>query len=82
MEYINWLFTKRNEKAPDFVIVNLSIKTQDFIEWLKTNTNEKGYCNIDIKKSKKWDLYSTLNNFKPETKQTQKNEFWDDIIPF
>lgn len=34
--------------APEFVKGKLSIKVDDFIEFLQANKNEKGYVNIDL----------------------------------
>ena len=65
------LFVKRREKAPDFLKVNLSFKTEEFIEWLKDNTNAKGYCNVDVLESKEGNIYAKLNDWKPEQ---QNNE--------
>lgn len=48
-----------------FVTAKLSFKTEEFIKYLKANTNEKGYCNIDVLKSKKGGLYCSLNDWKP-----------------
>ena len=39
--YAKGLFVKRNEKAPEFVVCSLSFKTDDFIQFLKENTNDK-----------------------------------------
>ena len=62
------LFAKRKEKAPDFVTCDLSIKTDDFIQFLKENTNEKGYVNLQVLKSKdKGSLYAVLDTFTPKT---------------
>ena len=62
--YSKGLFAKRNEKAPDFVVCNLSFKTDDFIQFLKENTNEKGYVNLQVLKSKeKGTLYAVLDTF-------------------
>ena len=66
--YAKGLFVKRNEKAPDFVTCSLSIKTDDFIQFLKENTNEKGYVNLQVLKSKDKDtLYAILDTFTPKT---------------
>ena len=66
--YAKGLFVKRNEKAPEFVVCNLSIKTDDFIQFLKENTNEKGYVNMQILKSKdKGTFYANVDNFTPKT---------------
>ena len=48
-----------------FVTAKLSFKTEEFIKYLKANTNDKGYCNIDVLKSKKGGLYCSLNDWKP-----------------
>jgi len=67
-KFIKGLFTSRRENAPDFVIANLSFKTEQFIEWLKENTNAKGYVNVDVLRSKEGGVYSKLNDWKPEEK--------------
>ena len=66
--YAKGLFVKRNEKAPDFVVCNLSIKTDDFIQFLNKNTNEKGYVNLQVLKCKdKGTFYANVDNFTPKT---------------
>ena len=66
--YAKGLFVKRNEKAPDFVVCNLSIKTDDFIQFLNKNTNEKGYVNLQVLKGKdKGTFYANVDNFTPKT---------------
>lgn len=65
--YAKGLFAKRNEKAPEFVICGLSVKTDDFIQFLKENTNEKGYVNLQVLKSKdKGTLYAIVDTFEPK----------------
>lgn len=61
------------EGAPDFVKGRLSFKVETFIKFLKENTKEDGWCNVDILQSKagdKW--YGVLNNWKPERKEEPK----------
>ena len=73
MEKINvkGLFAKRNEKAPEFVICSLSVKTDDFTQFLKENTNEKGYVNLQVLKSKeKGTLYAEIDTFEPKASAT------------
>ena len=66
--YAKGLFAKRNENAPDFVTCSLSIKTDDFIQFLRENTNEKGYVNLQVLKSKdKGTLYAIVDTFTPKT---------------
>ena len=65
--YAKGLFAKRNEKAPDFVVCSLSFKTDDFIQFLRENTNEKGYVNLQVLKSKeKGTIYAVLDTFEPK----------------
>ena len=65
-KFIDGLFTSRRENAPEFVVANLSFKTERFIEWLKQNTNGRGYCNVDIKRNREGVLYSDVNEWKPQ----------------
>lgn len=77
-KYIKWLYTKRNEKAPEFVLANLSIKAEDFISWLQENKNEKWYVNIDILQGKDWP-YSKKNEWKADKKETKQDT---EFLPF
>lgn len=65
--FVDGLFVNRRENAPDFVIASLSFN-QKFIDYLKANSNMKGYCNVDVLKSKDGKLYAKLNDWKPEEK--------------
>ena len=66
-KYAKGLFAKRNEKAPDFVVCNISIKTDEFDKFVKENTNEKGYVNLQVRKSKeKGTLYAVVDTFEPK----------------
>jgi len=72
--FIDGLVVKRpHENAPDFVKLNLFIKSKELVGFLKEHTDERGWCNIDIKKSKAGKLYAALNTFKPQ-QQEQKEE--------
>ena len=72
-KFIQGLFTSRRDNSPEFVKANLSFRTEQFIKWLKANTNDKGYCNVDILESKEGKLYAKLNDWKPSEKFV-KNE--------
>lgn len=72
--FITGLFTSRRENAPDFLLASLSFKTEPFIDWLKNNTNAKGYCNIDLLKSKEGKPYSKLNDWKPNESFVKKED--------
>ena len=95
-KYVKGLFAKRNEKAPDFVVCSLSVKTDEFIQFLRGNTNDKGYVNLQVLKSReKGTMYAVLDTFEPkanttptEIKKSVKNDPFqngnsgDDDAPF
>ena len=65
--YAKGLFAKRNEKSPEFVVCNLSVKADDFTQFLKENTNENGYVNLQVLRSKdKGTLYAVVDTFEPK----------------
>ena len=73
--YAKGLFAKRNEKAPEFVVCSLSCKTDEFIQFLKENTNDKGYVNLQVRKSRdKGTMYAVLDTFEPKTGTTPTQE--------
>ena len=48
--FVNGLMAKKpNEKAPDFVKCNLSIKREELIAWLSEKDSD--WINVDIKES-------------------------------
>ena len=74
-KYAKGLFVKRNEKAPEFVVCSLSVKTDEFIQFLKENTNDKGYVNLQVLKSReKGTMYSVLDTFEPNANTTPTQE--------
>ena len=74
-KFAKGLFAKRNEKAPDFVVCYLSFKSDEFIQYLKENTNDKGYVNMQVLKSKdKGTMYAVLDTFEPKTNITPTKE--------
>ena len=74
-KYAKGLFVKRNEKAPDFVVCSLSFKSDEFVQFLKENTNDKGYVNMQVLKSKdKGTMYAVLDTFEPKTNHAPTQE--------
>lgn len=60
-------FFKPKPQAPDWVVGQASFKVDDFIKFLKEHENEKGYVNLDLKKSKGGDkTYFELDTWQPE----------------
>lgn len=49
-DFVNGLMAKKpNEKAPDFIKCNLSIKREELIAWLSEKDSD--WINVDIKES-------------------------------
>lgn len=71
MDKINFpkgLYVQEYDKQKlEFLRAKLSFKTDEFINWLRENTNAKGYCNVDIIAGKEGKRdYAKLNEFKPK----------------
>lgn len=52
---------KRNDKAPEFVVGSLSLKSSEAIEFIKQQGKE--WINLDVKKSKEGKFYIELNTY-------------------
>lgn len=76
-EFVDGLFVKRGENAPEFVKASLSFKVDKFGTYLISKANASGYVNIDILESKEGKLYAKLNDWKPDQKEEQKEEVID-----
>ena len=80
-------YFKRNEKAPDFVIGNLSLKVEDAGPFVKENA-KNGYLNLQIMKSREGGFYVELDTFEPKKRESddsttalrRKND--EDDLPF
>ena len=67
-KFVNGLIVKKpNEKAPDFIKANISIKREDLIEWL--NSQQGDWVNVDIKESQGGKWYAEVNDWKPKQEQ-------------
>lgn len=64
---------KRNENAPDFVVGRLTMKSDEAIAFIKTNT-KNGWVSIDIKQGRSGNYYCELDTYEPKGKEqhTQK----------
>ena len=68
--FIEGLFVDNpREGAPAFIKGRMSINSAKLTEWLKSNTNEAGYVNIDLLESQQGKLYAKVNDFKPQAQQ-------------
>jgi hypothetical protein len=62
---------KQNPQAPDYVIGNLSIKADEAIEFIKEHTNDRGWVNLSMMKSKEeGKAYIELNTYEPKQQET------------
>lgn len=79
--YIN----KKSDKTPYFIKLRLSVKSKEFVGFLKEYTNESGYVNFDLVKSKDGKLYFKLNTWKKEDGRDDKgfadSQNVDDVNP-
>lgn len=68
-------YFKKNPKAPDYVIGQISIDSKKFREFMDLNTNHDGWLNIDVTISKKTgNPYCSLNDYMKTTGQQIKKE--------
>ena len=68
--FTDGLIVKRRDNAPDFIICNLSVKVEDFVNWLEANKNN-GWVNIDVKRSgHSGKLYAELDTWQPSQNQS------------
>lgn len=56
---------KRNEKAPDFVVGQLSIRLDEAIPFLKENA-KNGWVNLGVKQARSGKFYVELDTFEPK----------------
>ena len=89
---IEWLGKNHPDRpsgAPDFALGKLSF-SQKFIETLTSKSNDAGYVNIDIKKSKAGNIYAAVNMYGVKAKGSDTppavtgdvDMSHDDDIPF
>jgi hypothetical protein len=71
--YSKGIFIKRGKYS-----LKCSVKTSDFVQWLNENTNDKGYCNIEIKERKEPGKYGDTHYAVKDEWQPEKKE---EMIP-
>jgi len=60
-------FNPRKERQPEFIIGQLSIQHETFLDWINTqNFDEKGYIRLDILMSKDNKPYLVVNEWKKQ----------------
>ena len=64
--FVDGLIVKRNDRAPDFVICNLSIKVEELKGWLDRNDDGSGWINVKVNRSQGGKLYAEKDDWKPQ----------------
>ena len=76
-------YVKQNPQAPDYVIGNLSIKADEAIEFIKEHTNDRGWVNLSMMKTKEeGKAYIELNTYEPKQQETFVPDAPQDDLPF
>lgn len=73
-------FNEKNEKQPDFVLANMSIKPPEFIAWLsEQKQNEKGYVKLVAKRSKAGKAYVEVDTWEPKKQDNISDDFFEKL---
>ena len=71
-KFINGLMFKApNDNAPEYVKAKGSIKREELIAWLQSETGE--WVNFDLKVSQNGKWYAAVDNWKPNGNGTSRN---------
>lgn len=93
-KFVDGLIVKPpHERAPDFVKAAISIKREELIAWLGSQSGD--WINLDVKESKQGKWYAVVNDYKAGDKSNRGGErparatdappaddFDDETIPF
>ena len=72
IEFVDGMFVKRQDNAPEFVICNLSFRPDEFSKWLLARGGD--YVNVQVKLSKSGKMYAAVDNWKPTAAEIPKVE--------
>jgi len=72
-------FRLPSEKAPDFILLQMAVKSHKFFQWCQANQDEKGWVNLTVKRSKNGTVYADLDTWKPTPKPTVDDETGEKI---
>lgn len=62
------LLAKRHDNAPEFVTCSLSVKVDEFTEFLRQHSND-GWVNLQVKVGRSGKMYAELDAWRPTPKQ-------------
>lgn len=86
--FVDGMIVKRYEKAPDFVICNLSLKGEELVPFMREHQKD-GWINVQVKRSKGGKYYAELDTWEPKEQEqapapapAPADSHPDDDIPF
>jgi hypothetical protein len=62
--FADGIIAKRSDNAPEYVLVNLSIKVDEAVAFLQQHQSN-GWVNLQVKRSKQGKIYAALDTWKP-----------------
>ena len=62
--FVDGLIVKRSDKAPNYVLCNLSIKVNELVPWLEQHQSN-GWVNVQCKVSQSGKHYAELDTWRP-----------------
>lgn len=71
-QFVNGMIFKIPTNAPEWVKGTLSVKAEDFYQFMKQHVNN-GWLNIDLKVSKSGKAYAELNTYGQQNQQPKFN---------
>ena len=72
-KYIDGLIVKApHERAPEYVKAKLSIKREELIAWLQSQTGD--WINADVKVSQGGKWYAAVDDWKPDGKRQESRK--------
>jgi len=73
----------RREGAPEFVISNVAINVAEFMDWVNTHKDAKGWINLNILQAKSGKYYAEQNMWQPSADTSPQQTSNDDSdLPF
>tara|TARA_R110000868_G_scaffold9795_1_gene48196 strand:- start:4035 stop:4313 length:279 start_codon:yes stop_codon:yes gene_type:complete len=64
---------KRRDGAPEFVVGRMSVKVEDAVLWLKSNS-KNGWVNMDIKQAKGGNYYCELDTWEAKPQNSEPSQ--------
>jgi hypothetical protein len=79
--YANGFIAKRTEKDPDFIVVRLSLKADEAVEFINKHAKD-GWVNLEVKNGREAGKFNvTLNTYQATKPEYKKKEATNEM-PF